>query len=213
MVRDLSAIHGHLQLEIAFFESEPPALTPASVRTRFAAHVLSRLWAAHLNDTAPLSRSSHATFEGRAYRESHRGRDRNYVMEQPHEFHPCFPDAQTFTEVSMSKCSHLWRPFLYFILVFIHDNRRLEQGRVRHARKSLNCIWSGRRGGRSGWDPSLLLPAPATTMMTRKDISFQINEARIAALNKGDESEGGRRTRKNAHDDDDDDEKRRIHYS
>ena len=210
----MSAIHGHLQLEIAFFESEPHALTPASVRTRFAAHVLSRLWAAHLNDTAPLSRSSHATFEGRAYRESHRGRDRNYVMEQPHEFHPCFPDPQTFTELSMSKCSHLWRPFLYFILVFIHDNRRLEQGRVRHARKSLNCIWSGRRGGRSGWDPSLLLPAPATTMMTRKDISFQINEARIAALNKGDESEGGRRTRKNAHDDDDDDdEKRRIHYS
>ena len=40
-------------------------------------------------------------------------------------------------------------------------------------------------------DPSLL-PCNAsatttTTMMTRKDISFQINEARIAAPNKGDE--------------------------
>ena len=50
MVRDLSATSGHL--EIAVSESERTSPTPDSVRARFAAHVLSRLWAAHLNDTA-----------------------------------------------------------------------------------------------------------------------------------------------------------------
>ena len=49
MVRDLSATRGHL--EIAVSESERTSPTPDSVRARFAAHVLSRLWAARLNDT------------------------------------------------------------------------------------------------------------------------------------------------------------------
>ena len=51
MVRDLSATSGHLHLEIAVSESERASPTPDSVRARFAAHVLSRLWAARLNDT------------------------------------------------------------------------------------------------------------------------------------------------------------------
>ena len=54
MVRDLSATSGHLhapgnrRLRERGYHADP---TPDSVRARFAAHVLSRLWAARLNDT------------------------------------------------------------------------------------------------------------------------------------------------------------------
>ena len=130
------------------------------------------------------------------------------------EFHACCPDPHTLKQGIISKCQNLWRPLSddpAFILVFIHGNRRLEQGRVRHARKSLNCIWNGTAARwEIGIPPSLslLLPAPcrampatATTMMTRKDISFQINEARIAASNKGDERDcEGERERERAED-------------
>ena len=67
-------------------------LPPGAVRARFAAHVLSRLWAAHLNDTrpAPLSHSStHADFERRTRTGNLKWID---AKSRPIEFQMRFPD-------------------------------------------------------------------------------------------------------------------------